>query len=84
MPVDILIVADDLTGAADSSVAFAQRGYNTEALLDQKHAPSADAAVVALTTESRDVEADELPDRLDVLAGAEGGRTYPLNRSDAA
>jgi len=67
MPVDILIVADDLTGAADSSVAFAQRGYNTEVLLDQKHAPSADAAVVALTTESRDVEADELPDRLDVL-----------------
>lgn len=67
MPVDILIVADDLTGAADSSVAFAQRGYNTEVLLDQKHALSADAAVVALTTESRDVGADELPDRLDVL-----------------
>lgn len=67
MPVDILIVADDLTGAADSSVAFAQRGYNTEVLLDQKQALSADAAVVALTTESRDVEVYELPDRLDVL-----------------
>ena len=50
----LAIVADDLTGAADTSACFAGAGYATVIPLAGT-APAAD--VIALTTESRDMDA---------------------------
>jgi len=51
------IVADDLTGACDSAVAFAQRGLPVRIMLDRKAAPQSDG-VWAISTESRDIAED--------------------------
>lgn len=51
----LAIIADDLTGAADTSACFADAGYATVIPLGGSAPPPAD--VVALTTESRDMEA---------------------------
>ncbi|MCC7021837.1 MAG: four-carbon acid sugar kinase family protein [Thermomicrobiales bacterium] len=53
----LAIIADDLTGAADTSACFADAGYATVIPLGGAAAPAAD--VVALTTESRDMDAAE-------------------------
>ena len=45
------IVADDLTGAMDSSGHFAAMGLSTEVVLDPRYAPDSD--VVVITTNSR-------------------------------
>lgn len=50
----MLIIADDLTGALDSAVAFAQQGVSTRATLSME-ALSA-SPVVAVNTDSRDDE----------------------------
>jgi len=50
------LVADDLTGACDASVQFAKRGCTTRLVLDASSLDSTDAgdaAVLALTTDSR-------------------------------
>jgi len=61
-----LILADDLSGAADAGVAFAARGLCTEVRWDDADAPSADRLdVIAFDTDSR---------RLDALAAAERQR----------
>ena len=67
MKTAILIIADDLTGAADSAVAFAERGFRTEVPLEGMAAHDQDADVLAFTTETRDVDRDELPGKFDVL-----------------
>lgn len=74
MRTGILIIADDLTGAADSAVAFAERGFETEVSIEALPAHDGDAEVVAFTTETRGVHVDELPGKFDVLrlAGTEG------------
>lgn len=51
------IVADDLTGACDSAVAFAQRGVTVEVLLEGEAKASGDG-VWAISTESRDLPED--------------------------
>lgn len=53
----ILVVADDLTGAADTGVAFAAAGYSTAIPLPGRALPAAD--VLALTTESRDLPPEQ-------------------------
>lgn len=54
----LAIIADDLTGAADTSACFADAGFSV-ALPLQKHDTSAIGAdVTALTTESRDLAPD--------------------------
>ena len=63
----ILIIADDLTGAADSAVAFAERGFQTEVLLEGIPAGDGDAEVIAFTTETRDVPVDKVRGKFDVL-----------------
>ena len=52
MPDRWLIVADDLTGAADSGVAFAQRGWVTEVFWGETP-PGEDTAVWAFDADSR-------------------------------
>ncbi len=53
----LAIVADDLTGAADSSACFADAGYATVIPLFGSPAPPCD--VIVLTTESRDMTAPQ-------------------------
>ena len=47
----LAIIADDLTGAADAAVAFANRGHSSQVLLDPTF--SSGAEIIAITTESR-------------------------------
>lgn len=52
----LLVVADDLTGANDTSVSFADRGYRTSLLMDPEalaESTTDDAEVLALSTDSR-------------------------------
>ena len=53
----LVIVADDLTGAADTSACFAAAGLATVIFFSGTAVPDAD--VIGLSTESRDLEADE-------------------------
>ena len=50
----LVIVADDLTGAADASACFADAGLGTAIRLSSPAVPNAD--VVAVSTESRDLD----------------------------
>ena len=50
----LLIVADDLTGAADTGACFARAGLGTVIRLSGTTVPEAD--VVAVSTESRDLD----------------------------
>jgi D-threonate/D-erythronate kinase len=52
----LLILADDLTGAADSGAAFARRGWRT--LLALEPGTGADADVLVLSTDSRALPED--------------------------
>ena len=68
-PLDCLLVADDLTGACDAAVHFASRGLATAVPL----APGADVAesrVLAISTESRDLEPPEIQRALAAVAAA--------------
>lgn len=68
---NISIVADDLTGACDSAVAFARRGRLTEIALDWRVLPRALPDVFSFSTESRDIPEPEAVGRLnDLLDGA--------------
>jgi uncharacterized protein YgbK (DUF1537 family) len=57
MSIEWLVIADDLTGACDAGVQFAQRGLATSVML-ARDAPPAGARVVAVNTESRHLEED--------------------------
>ena len=76
-PTRVAIVADDLTGACDSSVAFLASGRTVRVLLDALRSggrslaldPNSNSAedhntVLALTTESRDLTASEAAARV--------------------
>lgn len=49
---EVLIIADDLTGAADCGAAFAAHGFKTVVVLDEP-ADAQDAEVVALDANTR-------------------------------
>lgn len=59
---DLVLVADDLTGAADSAVPFAASGFTTAIVFDRPRREPAD--VVALSTNSRDVGLAEAERRI--------------------
>jgi uncharacterized protein YgbK (DUF1537 family) len=69
-PPRYLIVADDLTGACDAAVAFAQRGAQTQVMLGETI--STNAEVCALCTESRHLPAELAMRKLHTLAQAVG------------
>jgi uncharacterized protein YgbK (DUF1537 family) len=48
----LLIIADDLSGAADCAIAFASAGHSTVVTLDVSHETS-DASVIAIDTDTR-------------------------------
>jgi uncharacterized protein YgbK (DUF1537 family) len=47
------IIADDLTGATDAAVPFAQAGFHTVVVLDGRGMRGVDAEIIALSTHSR-------------------------------
>lgn len=66
------VVADDLTGACDSAVAFAERGLAVEVMLDRE-AVSSGVGVWAVSTESRELPEEDAVRRVhEVLAQASG------------
>ncbi|MGA7669628.1 MAG: four-carbon acid sugar kinase family protein [Nitrolancea sp.] len=62
----IAIIADDLTGAADAAVAFANRGHSSRVLLDPGFTTGVD--VIAVTTESRHLPPSIAADRVRAMA----------------
>jgi len=64
----VLIVADDLTGACDAAVGFAQLGAQTQVLIDHHWTSSASVEVRAVCTESRDLPVQQSIDRLNWIA----------------
>lgn len=59
-----VIVADDLTGACDSAVHFAERGAVTEVVLRWWDLPDRKAVVSAMTTETRSISPGEAAARV--------------------
>ena len=57
---ECVLIADDLTGACDAAVQFALRGRRTIVSLALEGAPG-NAQVLALSTESRDLEPSSIP-----------------------
>jgi D-threonate/D-erythronate kinase len=57
---DCLLVADDLTGACDAAVHFAMRGIRPAVVLVARGTSTAGARMLAISTESRDLPADEI------------------------
>ena len=69
---DLALIADDLTGAADSGVAFAGEGFSTAIPLGAPRRLPAD--VLVLSTESRDVPPGEAERRVRAALTAAFGR----------
>jgi D-threonate/D-erythronate kinase len=55
---NVVLIADDLTGAADSAAPFASHGLNVRLLLERSQ--STEPGVTALSTESRDLDVAEV------------------------
>jgi D-threonate/D-erythronate kinase len=53
---NVVLIADDLTGAADSSAPFASHGLSTRLLLDIQQETPTTTQVTALSTRSRELE----------------------------
>ena len=58
-----LIIADDLSGAADSAIPFARRGLTTRILTGQAGQSEEKAAVLAVNADSRNLSTSEAADR---------------------
>jgi len=69
MPLECLLVADDLTGACDAAVHFAARGVAASVVMELvvTEGPADEARVLAVSTESRDLAPGEIRAR---IAGA--------------
>lgn len=58
------MIADDLTGACDSAVAFAAEGFATRVVLALDAEAVTDAALTVVSTDSRDLPPDEAAERV--------------------
>ncbi|MGB7135724.1 MAG: four-carbon acid sugar kinase family protein [Acidobacteriaceae bacterium] len=67
-PFPTLIIADDLTGACDTAVAFAPRGFPTRVLIESHLEPSGKPAVCAVSTGSRSLPPHDAEARLTAAA----------------
>ncbi|SNY92700.1 Uncharacterized conserved protein YgbK, DUF1537 family [Cohaesibacter sp. ES.047] len=82
---EVVIVADDLTGALDSAVAFADQGLKVLCALGPSHLETAlamDADVVAVSTGSREIEQETAVKRVrqvrDIVSDSKHGETARL------
>ncbi|WP_127594560.1 four-carbon acid sugar kinase family protein [Paenibacillus lautus] len=67
---ELAIIADDLTGATDSGVQFARRGFNTQVVLhaEEVSAIERNSEIIVLDTDSRAVAAGEAYERTRLAA----------------
>ncbi|HEU5425013.1 MAG TPA: four-carbon acid sugar kinase family protein, partial [Nitrolancea sp.] len=77
----LTIVADDLTGAADSAAPFALAGYATYVALDPSRVPEAD--VLALATDSRHLPAERAYDAVKQAVSALPERRWLYKKIDS-
>jgi uncharacterized protein YgbK (DUF1537 family) len=54
---EIAVIADDLTGAADTGVQLVRAGYRTAVVFHGEEAPTADVAAISFDTDSRTMPA---------------------------
>jgi uncharacterized protein YgbK (DUF1537 family) len=88
--IKLLVIADDLTGALDAGVHFAERGITTEVNPVFNNAstevkPEESVEVVVINTESRHIQADEAS-RLVILAaryGMDHGAKFIYKKTDS-
>lgn len=66
----MLLIADDLTGAADSAVAFACHGHAARILLGAKEVPASSEGLTAINLESRDMPEEQLAGSNAILRSA--------------
>jgi D-threonate/D-erythronate kinase len=84
MPGRWLIVADDLTGAADAGVAFARRGSKTKVLLPRASSVDRETAVVACDADTRRGNAEEAAARhTQVMRRFAGPDTHVYKKIDS-
>jgi uncharacterized protein YgbK (DUF1537 family) len=76
------VIADDLTGACDSAVMFADRGLVVEVLLEKNTAPPVDG-VWAISTESRDVAEEVAVGRIREAMAMAGQAREVLKKVDS-
>jgi uncharacterized protein YgbK (DUF1537 family) len=55
--VKVALIADDLTGAADTGVQLVRAGYRTAVVFHGEEAPTADVDAVSFDTDSRNMPA---------------------------
>jgi D-threonate/D-erythronate kinase len=72
----VIVIADDLTGACDTAVAFSTQGLRTTMMVDGR-AEDASAEVIAVNTESRELPAQEARRKLTTLAGQLNLKRFP-------
>jgi len=80
------VIADDLTGAADTAVEFAKQGYSAAALLRWEGSVLPTTAVIAADTESRHLPPALAYERVHaaVVGLQEGGFTLVYKKIDSA
>jgi uncharacterized protein YgbK (DUF1537 family) len=78
---DCLLIADDFTGACDAAVHFALRGMR--AVVPAGGPAPEDARVVALNTDSRDLEPDAVRRAIASAAAAGGGAARVFKKIDS-
>jgi uncharacterized protein YgbK (DUF1537 family) len=61
---EVIVIADDLTGACDTAVAFSAKGMKTEVILEWDAIENCSARVIAIDTETRDIPVHEARHRL--------------------
>lgn len=79
--VNVLIVADDLTGACDAAAPFAARGAKCQAALWSS--PLACPDVMAVSTESRDLDEPEIIRRMEAVVQASSPATLVFKKIDS-
>src|ERR671921_1076928 len=79
----IAIVADDLTGAADTGVQFVRAGYRTAVVFHGEEAPTADVDAVSFDTDSRTMPAGFAAKRVVGVARAVRGARVVYKKLDS-
>jgi len=73
---DLLVVADDLTGAADTGHEFAARGHDTVVVGHEGDPPDAAPTVLVIDTDSRETGAATAAERVRAAAGRPAAGVY--------
>jgi uncharacterized protein YgbK (DUF1537 family) len=75
----VVVIADDLTGACDTAVAFSARGMKTEVMLDWSAIEDVpvEVEVIAVDTESRDISTVQARQKLKAAVNQLDIKRYP-------